>query len=272
MLAAALIVFRESLEAALFIGIVAVATRTLERRTRWLAGGVALGLLGAMLLAALAGQMAAWADGVGQDLVNAGILGVALVLLLWHCIWVSTHGREMAREARRFGQAVSQGERSMWALTAVVALTVLREGAETVLFVTGSATGAGADHGGVLLGAGLGLLGGVVIGRVLYAGLSRIPLQQLFTVTNGLIALLAASIASQFARTLAQAGWVERWSEPLWDSSSLLSNDSALGTLLHALVGYDAQPSGLQLAGYAGVLLLIGLGTRLASRGTASAR
>jgi high-affinity iron transporter len=266
MLAAALIVFRESLEAALFVGIIAAATRTMARRERWLAAGVSLGVLGAVLLAALAEQIAGLADGIGQDLLNVGILTIALVMLLWHCIWVSTHGREMALEARQLGKSVSSGDRPAWALLAVVALSVLREGAETVLFVTGTATGSDMSASTVLTGTGLGLLGGVTIGTLLYAGLSRIPTQKLFAVTNGLIALLAASIASQLARALAQAGLVERWSEPVWDSSSLLSNSSPLGTLLHALVGYDAQPSAMQLLCYGGVLALIVVGTRLVVR------
>jgi high-affinity iron transporter len=48
-------------------------------------------------------------------------------------------------------------------------------------------------------------------------------------------------------------------SEPVWDSSALLSNESSAGTLLHALVGYDASPSGLQLVFYAGTIGLIWL-------------
>ncbi|MEY8876777.1 MAG: FTR1 family protein [Leptothrix sp. (in: b-proteobacteria)] len=263
MLAAAVIVFRESLEAALFVGIIAAATRTMSRRGRWLGAGVTLGVLGAVLLAALAEQIAGMADGIGQDLLNVGILGVALVMLLWHCIWVSTHGREMAAEARQLGQSVSSGTKPAWALLTVVALSVLREGAETVLFVSGSATGSGMSMADALAGTGLGLLGGVATGALLYAGLSRVPAHRLFAVTNGLIALLAAAIASQLARALAQAGLVDRWSEPLWDSSGLLSDSSTLGTFLHALVGYDAQPSGLQLTCYLGVLATIVLGTRL---------
>lgn len=269
MLAAALIVFRESLEAALFVGIIAAATRTLTQRGRWLGAGVTLGVLGALLLAALAERIASWADGIGQDLLNVGILALALLMLLWHCIWVSTHGREMALEARRLSQSVSSGAQPAWALLVVVALSVLREGAETVLFVAGSATGADLGAASVLAGSALGLLGGVTVGAALYAGLSRIPVQRLFAVTNVMVALLAAAIASQLAHALAQAGLVERWSEPLWDSTALLDGNSLPGAFLHALVGYDARPSGLQLACYGAVLLLIGTGTRLAARRSA---
>ncbi len=63
-------------------------------------------------------------------------------------------------------------------------------------------------------------------------------------------------------RALTQAGFLEAWTNPLWDSSALLAPDSALGTFLHALIGYDAHPSAAQLAAYAAVLLAIFAGTR----------
>ncbi|HWI82815.1 FTR1 family iron permease [Ramlibacter sp.] len=262
MFGTALIVFRESLEAALFVGIVAAATRGLPGRLRWLAAGVIAGVLGALALAAGAGQISAMADGVGQDLVNVGILGAALAMLAWHCIWVSAHAKEMSMQARRLGSSVREGGRKPWALITVVALAVLREGAETVLFVAGLSTG-GSDHWTmVAAGAIGGLAGGVGIGALIYFGLSRVKAQHLFQVTNALILLLAGAIASQLARALAQAGLVDAWSTALWDSSHVLPTDSALGVLLHALAGYDAQPSGLQLAFYAGTVVLITLAAR----------
>lgn len=267
MFAASLIVFRETLEAALFVGIIAAATRQMPLRGRWLAGGVGAGVVGALLLALTAEQVSAWADGIGQDLVNIGILAVALAMLVWHCVWVSTHGRQMALEARQLGASVQGGHRTPWALFVAVALAVLREGAETVLFVAGSLTGGGpVGTVSVLLACGLGLAAGAIVGVGLYAGLSRIPTQKLFAATNVLIALLAASIASQLARALTQAGLLESGTSPLWDSSAWLAPDSAPGALLHALVGYDARPSAMQLGFYVGVLACIYFGTRWATR------
>lgn len=263
MFATALIVFRESLEAALFVGIVAAATRGVPGRSKWLAGGVLAGVLGALALAAGADGISALANGVGQDLVNVGILAVALSMLAWHCIWVSSHAKEMSLEARRLGSAVSQGGRPPWALMGAVALAVLREGAETVLFVTGLATGSPGDWGSMAGGAGLGLAAGVAIGVLIYFGLSRVRPEHLFKVTNGLILLLAGAIASQLARALAQAGLVDLWSTAVWDSSNVLPTDSAIGVVLHALAGYDAQPSGLQLAFYVGTVFAIGFATHL---------
>lgn len=266
MFATALIVFRETLEAALFVGIIAAATRGLAGRGLWLAGGVAAGVLGALALAAGADRIGAMAEGVGQDLVNVAILGAALLMLAWHCIWVSTHGQQMSREARRLGSSVREGSRTPRTLVAVVALAVLREGAETVLFVTGLTTAAPAGSSGMLAAAALGLAGGVALGLLIYLGLSRIKPHNLFAVTNAFILLLAAAIASQLARALAQAGLVDAWSGALWDTSAVLPTDSPVGVVLHALAGYDARPSGLQLAFYLGTLILIGLATRQVRR------
>lgn len=263
MFSTALIVFRESLEAALFIGIVAAATQGLQGRARWLSAGVGAGVLGALGLALLAQQIAAWLDGLGQDAVNVIVLSLALAMLLWHCIWMASHSREAASEARQLGRSVQDGQRAPLALLVAVALAVLREGAETVLFVGGSLSSAAASPGEVLLSGGLGLGAGVLLGLGLYVGLRRIPARHVFKVTNALIALLAASIASQLVRALTQAGWLERWTAPLWDSSALLAPDSAIGTLAHALAGYEARPSAAQLASYVGVLALIYAGTRM---------
>ena len=266
MFATAIIVFRETLEAALFVGIVAAATRGLAGRSKWLTAGVCAGILGALALAAGASSISALADGIGQDLVNVGILSLALLMLAWHCIWVSTHGKEMSQDARRLGSSVREGSRSPRALIVAVVLAVLREGAETVLFVAGLATGEPGSTQSLLVGASLGVLGGVAIGLMIYFGLSKVKPQNLFAVTNVLILLLAAAISSQLARALAQSGLVDLWSGTLWDSSAVLRTDSPFGVLLHALVGYDARPSGLQLAFYLGTVLIISLGTRQMQR------
>jgi high-affinity iron transporter len=261
MFATALIVFRESLEAALFVGIVAAATRGLAGRGTWLASGVAAGVLGALLLAAGADKISAFANGIGQDLVNVCILSAALAMLAYHCIWVSTHGKEMTQDARRLGSSVREGQRTPRALIAVVALAVLREGAETVLFVAGLATGTPTEPYAMVTAVLLGIVAGVAVGVLIYFGLSRVKPQHLFAVTNALIVVLAAAIASQLARSLAQSGLVDLWSGAVWDTSHILPSDSALGVLLHALAGYDAQPSGLQIAFYIGTLALIGIAT-----------
>jgi high-affinity iron transporter len=263
----ALIVFRETLEAALFVGIVAAATRGVAGRGKWLGAGVAAGIAGSLALASMAGWIGELAEGTGQDLVNAGILGVAFLMLGMHVIWAARHGMHAAGEARAVGRALQEGGAPL-ALSVAVAMSVLREGAETVLFVGGYMVGNGQQAlaaWDALAGCVIGVVSGAALGGLLYLGLSRIPMRRLFAVTNLMILLLAAAMAGQLARVLGQAGLLTHFAAPVWDTGSVLPADSAPGSFLHALVGYDAQPSGMQLIFYvAGMLLILG-GMRLAA-------
>lgn len=262
MFSSALIVLRESLEAALLIGIIAAATRGLPRRNRWLVFGVIAGLLGAMVVAGLMDRIASLAGGGGQELFNATVLGLAVLMLAWHNIWMASHATEMARDARQVGVDIADGRRELSAIAIVIALAVLREGAETVLFLYGIATSPETRLVDLIGGGALGFVGGCLIGFVVYAGLVRIPMRKLFAVTEALLLFLAAGLASQMARLLIQADWLPSLASPLWDSSWLLSDISTLGSLFHILVGYDARPTGMQAVFYLTTLLMIGFATR----------
>jgi len=255
MLATAIIVFREILEAALIISIVAAATRGVPRRSALIGSGVLIGCIGAVILAILADRVSDLADGMGQEVFNAAILMLAVVMLAWHNIWMSRHSRELAAQMKQVGKDVQEGGQTVLALALVIGLAVLREGGEIVLFLYGQKV-QGVAVAEMLAGGMTGLAGGVAMGYALYIGLLRIPLRYLFQATSGLILLLAAGMASQAVRFLVQADWLPGWGR-LWDASWLLSNHSTLGRLLHALVGYDATPLGSQMAAYAITLLLI---------------
>jgi high-affinity iron transporter len=266
MLATAIIVFREVLEAALVIGIVLAASRGVPRRGVWVGGGVAAGVLGAALVAASADALAAAVNGVGQELFNAAILFTAVAMLGWHNIWMNRHGRELAATAASLGRAVAGGSRPLYALGLVVGIAVLREGSEIVLFLYGIAVASGAGGLGMVSGGLLGLAGGAVVGSLIYFGLLAIPLRRLFTVTSWLILLLAAGMASQGAAFLMQANLLPALGNNVWDTSSLLSENSLLGLLLHVLIGYTAQPAGIQVVFYLATILIIGSLMRLLAR------
>jgi high-affinity iron transporter len=266
MFGTALIVFREVLEAALIIGIVAAATRGLPGRGRFLWAGVALGLVGSGLVAGMAEAISGLAEGVGQELFNASILGLAVLMLAWHNIWMSVHGRELAADAKAMGGDVRSGAKEMSVLMLVVALAVLREGSETVLFLYGLALSGNDSPASMALGGAAGLVAGAGVGYLLFAGLLRVPLKWFFSATSLLVLLLAAGMASQAARFLIQADVIPSLASPLWDLSPFVANESALGTLLHGLVGYDARPAGMQVAFFIAVVAVIAAGMTWAKR------
>jgi high-affinity iron transporter len=261
----ALLVFREVLEAALIVTIVAAATRGVVRRGLYIVGGVAFGVIGAAVVAGFAGALEAAMQGAGQSLFDAGVLLAAVLMIGWHVVWMSSHGRELAQQMQSVGHAVKTGSSSLAMLLAVVALAVLREGSEIVLFLYGMAAG-GANARDLLAGVPLGLAGGIAVGYALYAGLLRIPLRHFFSATNGMLVLLAAGLASAAARFLLQADWLPALGGQLWNSSALLDNGSLLGQTMHVLIGYDARPSGIQLVFYLSTLLLLLAGMYWAPR------
>ncbi|MBX6369284.1 MAG: FTR1 family protein [Rhodospirillales bacterium] len=268
MLGAAVIVFRETLEAALIVSIVMAATVGIPGRNRWVGAGVLAGIGGAVLVAAFAATIAAAAAGMGQELFNAAVLLAAVVMLGWHTVWMAGHGRTLASEVNAVGRAVAEGTRPLWALAVVAGVAVLREGSETVLFLYGIAAG-GQDGAAALFAGGLvGIVAGALLGAALYLGLLRIPMRHLFAVTNWMVMLLAAGMAAQAANFLVQADLLPTLGEPLWDTSFLVSDDSLAGRLLHTLVGYVSEPSGIQLLFWAATLAVIGLAAQAVGRAT----
>lgn len=257
MLASAVILFRESLEAALIIGIVMSATRSLPRRGAWVLAGIGVGIGGSFVVALFAQQLSALAEGTGQELFNALVLLTACAMLGWHNVWMAQHGRVLAANSASMGRQVRDGERHMSALAIVVGLAVLREGSEVVLF-TGGLLAAGSAATAMLWGSVLGLAAGILAGVLVYAGLVRIPLKHFFSVTSWVILLLAGGLAGQAAAFLVQAGILPALVEPIWDSSGILTSDSLFGQVLGVMVGYAERPSLMQMLFWAMTIMIIG--------------
>jgi high-affinity iron transporter len=257
MVAALLIVFREAVEAGLIVGIVLAATKGVPRSRWWIGCGVAGGALGACLLAGFAGQLADLFEGSGQELFNATILLVAVMMLTWHNVWMASHGRAMSRELKKVGAAVAAGEEPMLALATVVGVAVLREGSEVVLFLYGIAASGGSTAGSMILGGTLGIMLGAGMTVLMYFGLLSIPPGRLFSVTSGLITLLAAGMASQAVAFLQQGGYAATMTRPLWNTGWILSEGSVGGRMLHTLIGYSEAPTALQLVAYSLTIMVI---------------
>ena len=272
MLGTAIIIFREVLEAALIIGILAAATRTISGSRRWLAAGVVVGLIGSALVAASTDVIGQLADGIGQELFNAIVLGIAVLMLAWHNIWMSSHGKALAASASSMGTEIREGRSECSALFLIVGLAVLREGSESVLFLYGIAASDVNRQTGMLLGGLIGALAGIATGYGIYAGLVRLPVRWFFNATSALVLLLAASMASQAAHFMIQADLLPSLAAPLWDTSAVLPEQSPLGMLLHTLIGYDSHPAGMQLVFYISALVVIGIGMYLAGGGRYSAK
>ena len=249
MIGAFIIVLREVIEAGLIVGIVLAATRGVPMRGAFVTYGVLGGLAGACVVALFAGVIADAFAGSGQEILNAVVLVLAVMMLAWHNAWMAKHGRELANHVKAVGQAVASGARPLAALAVVCGVAVLREGSEVVLFLYGIVA-SGTSGMALLAGGLLGVAGGAALTGLSYLGLLAIPARHIFKVTGILITFVAAGMAAQAVYYLASAGVLTVLDQPVWDTSWALSQTSIVGLLMHTLLGYSDQPTGMQLVVY----------------------
>lgn len=272
MLAALLVVFREVLEAGIVIGVVLAASEGIRGRGLWISAGVLGGMLGSAVLAVFAERISNLFDGSGQELLNASILAVAVVMLVWTVVWMASHGREMVIQMQAVGKDVKEGRKPLTALAVVVGMAVLREGVEIVLFVYGIMSTGMESVPNVVSGGLLGLLAGAVVAFILYRGLVAVPLKYLFKVTAFVITLLAAGLSAQVVGILQDSGFIQSLADPVWNSSWLLSDEGALGRVLRTLVGYRAEPTGMQVIAYVTTVAVIVILSSLVNNRIAKAK
>ncbi|MBL4804901.1 MAG: FTR1 family protein [Alphaproteobacteria bacterium] len=254
----ATIVFREIIEVALVVGVVMAATRGLPGRINLVLAGLGLGVFGSAVIAFFTDSISQAIDGVGQEVFNAAVMFTAVGFLSWTVIWMKTHGRELAQNLKTMGQDVVSGDKSAYVLVGVVALATFREGAEIVLFTYGMLASGAFPLSEIVIGGIGGLVGGSIVGLMLYMGLLKAAQRYLFTVTSWLLIVLTAGMAAQGANFLIAAGILPALHPEVWDTSAILSGGSFLGETLKVLVGYTPRPTGMELVFYSTVLLVVG--------------
>jgi len=259
MISSMVIVFREMLEMVLVVGVLLAATRGLSGSRLWIGFGVAGGLLGAAFFGVFMEQMEASFDGDGEFIFNAVILSMASLMIAWTVFWMSKYGRDMSMRMNQVGGSVKAGDLPFTALAVVALSAVMREGSEAAFFLFGAAQGISESGWSMVIGGVMGAGLALTIGLLLYFGLVRIPLKRLFSVVGWLLMMLAAGMASQAAANLVMIDVLPPLVDPLWDSSALLSSGSMFGELLHVLIGYDEQPSAIQVIVFAVALALMAL-------------
>lgn len=254
----ATIVFREIIEIALILSVVMAATIGLPHRLRLVAYGLGLGVAGSVIIAFFTDRISQTLDGMGQEIFNASIMFIAVGFLSWTVIWMKKHGREMVRDIREAGAEVIAGHKSVYVITAVVALATFREGAEIVLFSYGMAASGAYTITQIVLGGALGAIGGALVGAALYMGLLKAAQKYLFTVTSWLLIFLTAGMAAQGANFLIAAGVLPELYAQVWDTSAIISGNGFLGETLGVLVGYTPRPTAMELVFYVSALVIVG--------------
>ncbi len=256
MFAALLITLREGLEIALVVGIVFGYLAKIGQRQQALyawAGALAAGALAAMLAIAMRLVGASLQEPYEQIFEGTTML-LAVTVLTWMVFWMRAQARffKSALE-QRIKTVVTRGEN--WGLFTLTFLAVFREGVETALFLAANAFAA--DAGETLAGALAGLALAAVVGVLIYAFAVRINLKLFFDITSIFILVFAAGLLAHAVHEFQEIGWLPVLTALAWDTSAFLDNKSVLGSILRAVVGYNAKPSLLEVFSYIGYWLTI---------------
>jgi len=270
-LATLVIFLREGIEASMIVAILLAYLNRLglRRHFRDVFAGVA-----AALVLATAGGTAAYLtirsyDGSRvQTIFETVTYVIAAAVLTYMTFWMRNHARSLSAELRSRAEAALDG-RARWGLALLAFQAVGREGLETVVFTLAiifSTTMVSA-----LSGALIGLAGSLVIAFVIYRLGHRLNLSRFFTVIGVLLMVFAAGLLADTVENLQELGWLPVLSAPMWHTGALLSEDSALGDVLHSFFGYSDAPTPLQVLVYLGYLAAV-IAAYLGLRGALRAR
>jgi high-affinity iron transporter len=244
------IFLREGVEASMIVSILLAFLDKMGQRRHFrdVLGGVA-----AALVLAGGGAFAAYftirtySGSRVQTIFETVTYAVAAVVLTYMTFWMASHARTISRELRgRAEAAIGRGQRVGLALIAFQA--VGREGLETAVFTLAIVFATGTR--GTLAGGIAGLVAALGLATVIYRLGRRINLSVFFTAIGALLMVFGAGLVADLVQNLQELGWVRALGHPLWNTSHVLSENSALGDVFHSFFGYADRPTALQAICY----------------------
>lgn len=243
----AFIVWRESVEALLVVGILyswLSATSDGHKGLRWLWGGVIAGLALAGALALVLLGVSSWLSDNGQEWFQAIMGLVACVLVVQMVLWMRQRGRSLRHELER-GAAQQVQSSNWWGLLLLVMIAVAREGSETVVFLYGMiASGETAAQAWSLALAGaVGFALALLTFWILQLGGKFITWRRFFKLTEALLLLLASALLVNGLDHLISLDVLPTLVDPIWNSSWLLDDSRGVGKILADFAGYRAYPA-----------------------------
>ena len=260
MFGALLITLREGLEAALIVGIVLGALRKMNQSERsWLVwAGSALAIVVSVGSALALNAAGVVFTGRGEEIFEGVAMILAAGVLTWMIFWMQGQGKTMRAHLEQDTRiALDTGNSAM--LFGLAFLAVVREGIETVLFLTAAAFGATPTQ--MLSGGGLGLVIAIGLGWLIFVAGEGLDLSAFFRATGVLLLLFSAGLLAHGVHELQEAMLLPVIIEHVWDVNAILDENGVVGSLLKALFGYNGNPSLIEVIAYLGYLLVIGTGS-----------
>ncbi|MCB9458520.1 MAG: FTR1 family protein [Anaerolineaceae bacterium] len=261
MLAALVIAFREGLEASLIVGIVMgylkKTDQTHKMKFAWL--GVLAAVIVSVVLALILQAIGAELEGAAEQIFEGVTMFAAVAVLTWMIFWMRSQARTMKSEIEAELEAVTKNgqERGLFGVTF---FAVVREGLETALFLSAAAFATNSSE--TLIGALIGLAIAAVVGYVIYASTMRLNLRMFFNVTSLLLLFFAAGLFAHGVHEFQEASVLPIIQEHVWDINHIVDENSFVGSILKAVLGYNGNPSLLEVLAYIVYWLVVPFGVQ----------
>lgn len=263
MISGFIITFRETLEAALIVGIIlSYLLRTNQSRYNniiyiGVVSGIVASLIGALLFSTISGGLTGRSGGIFEGITTL----IGAFLLTTMILWMMRQ-KHIARELEQ-KVSVELTEAHRFGLFFLVFIAILREGIETVIFL-GASTFVSKDSS--LFGALAGIIAAVLLGFAMFVGSLQINIKRFFNITSVLLIFFAAGLVAYGIHELQEASLIPSFIEHVWDINPspnadggyrLFHEKGTIGSILKGLFGYNGNPSLVEVLGYLGYLAAV---------------
>lgn len=244
------ITLREGLEAALIVSIVLAYLAKNGHREGF--KSVWWGVAGAIVFSLAVGagifSLGIAFEGKAEEIFEGVAMFLAVIVLGWMVVWMKRQARFIKGDLEaRVQRAVTTG--SGMALMGVAFLAVAREGLETALFMF--AANSTSTPTQTIIGGLVGLAIAVLLGVAIYRGSRALNLRTFFNITGVLLIFVAGGLLARGIHEFQEAGVLPMVIEHVWNTNSILNEGTGLGSFLKAVVGYNGNPSMLEVLAYA---------------------
>lgn len=253
MISSFIIIFRETLEAALVIGILLsylkVTGQSKYNPIIYLstAAGIIMSIIGAYIFTAIAGGF----EGRAEEIFEGFVMLIGAALLTTMILWMMKQQHSASDIEQKADRYISKGK--LYSLALLVFVSVLREGIESVIFLSALNFSSGSS----IAGASLGFIAAIILGFLIFTGSKKVSLKIFFMLTNILLILFAAGLLAHGIHELQEAFLLPVFIEHLWDINNLFHEKGTLGGIAKGLFGYNGNPSLIEVAAYSSYIIFV---------------
>ena len=266
MLASFLITFREALEAALIIGIIAAYVAKLGRKdlNRYINIGIVSALAASAAVAFLFKVVYGELEGTAEQLFEGAAALTAAIVLTYMIFWMASNSKKIKGEVQeKIDMSISKGQK--FGIAALSFVAVFREGVETVLFLGTQAIKSPVN---TIMGFISGLASVIALSFIMFKGIYRLDVSRFFRYTSILLIIFSAGLVGTAVHEFNEAGIIPEVIEHMWDINPprnpdgtypVLHENGLIGGSLKALMGYNGDPSLTEVIAYLGYWIIIGM-------------